>query len=200
MFDLAGQLQSEVKFPGLGTVAGFQRQADGQGDVLQLRFVHHAHRRSIATTSPAAQSTAFRTPKVDFKPDDYTTEQVFYTSKDGTQDADVHQLQEGAQARRHGRRRYLYGYGGFNIPLTPAFSVANLVWMELGGVFAVPNLRGGGEYGEDWHKAGTKLTKQNVFDDFIAAAEWLIDNNYTSTQRSWRSAAAPTAACWSAPA
>ena len=94
----------------------------------------------------------------------------------------------------------LYGYGGFNISLTPAFSPAVLAWMEMGGLYALPNLRGGGEYGEDWHQAGTKLKKQNVFDDFIAAAEWLIAQRVHVDARSWRSPAARTAACWSAPA
>ena len=106
--------------------------------------------------------------------------QVFYPEQGRHARADVHHASQGAEARRPELRRCSTATAGFNISLTPGFSVANLVWMEMGGVYAVPNLRGGGEYGEDWHQAGTKLQKQNVFDDFIAAAEWLIANEYTS--------------------
>ncbi len=127
-------------------------------------------------------STVYRHPQVDFNPDDYTTEQIFYTSKDGTQVPMFIIHKQGIQ-RDGNNPTYLYGYGGFNISLTPSFSVSQVVWMELGGIIAIPNLRGGGEYGEDWHQAGTKLNKQNVFDDFIAAAEWLIEQNYTRPQK-----------------
>jgi prolyl oligopeptidase len=119
---------------------------------------------------------------VGFNPANYQTKQVFYRSADGTRVPMFITHRKGIQL--DGRNpTLLYGYGGFDISLTPSFSVANLVWMEMGGVYAVPNLRGGGEYGEEWHKAGTKLKKQNVFNDFIAAAEWLIRNNYTSSSR-----------------
>jgi prolyl oligopeptidase len=119
---------------------------------------------------------------VKFNPDDYETKQIFYTSKDGTRVPMFISHKKGLKL--DGKNpTLLYGYGGFNISLTPGFSVANLAWMEMGGVYAVPNLRGGGEYGEQWHKAGTKLKKQNVFDDFIAAAEWLIANKYTSAKK-----------------
>ena len=115
---------------------------------------------------------------MDFNPDDYEVKQVFYSSKDGTRVPMFIAHKKGL--RLDGSNpTLLYGYGGFNISLTPSFSVVNLAWMEMGGVYAVPNLRGGGEYGREWHQAGTKLQKQNVFDDFIAAAEWLIDNGYT---------------------
>ena len=123
-------------------------------------------------------STPYRQPQVAFNPEDYTTTQVFYPSRDGTaiplfithrRDLDL--------SRPH--PTLLYGYGGFNVSLTPSFSVSNLVWMEMGGIYAVSNLRGGGEYGETWHQAGTKRQKQTVFDDFIAAAEWLIAKGYT---------------------
>ncbi len=181
VFDLAGKLQSEVTFPGLGTVSGFSgKRTDKETFYSFALFTAPPtiYRYDVAS----GQSSVFRAPKVAFNPDDYTTEQVFYASKDGTKIPMFISYKKGF--KRDGRApTYLYGYGGFNIAMTPAFSVSNLVWMELGGVFAMPNLRGGGEYGESWHKAGTKLTKQNVFDDFIAAAEWLIDNHYTSTPK-----------------
>jgi len=124
----------------------------------------------------------YRKPIVDFDPDAYETKQVFYNSKDGTR---VPMFITGRKGYRldGSNPAYLYGYGGFDIPLTPAFSASQLVWMEMGGLVAIANLRGGGEYGEEWHLAGTKLHKQNVFDDFIAAAEWLIAGKYTSTPK-----------------
>jgi prolyl oligopeptidase len=127
-------------------------------------------------------ATLWREPKVDFKPDDYETKQVWVTSRDGTRLPMFVTHRKGMKLDGN-NPVLLYGYGGFNISLTPAFSVGNLVWMEMGGVYAVPNLRGGGEYGEEWHRAGTKLTKQNVFDDFIASAEWLVRNGYTTPKR-----------------
>ncbi len=127
-------------------------------------------------------STLWRQPKVDFDPDAYVVSQVFYPSKDGTRIPMFIAHKRGLTLNGH-QPTLLYGYGGFNISLTPAFSVRNLAWMELGGVYAVPNLRGGGEYGEDWHQAGTKLRKQNVFDDFIGAAEWLIQHHYTEPRK-----------------
>ena len=130
----------------------------------------------------SGKSSIFRQPKVDFNPDKYETKQIFYSSKDGTKVPMFITHQKGLQLDGN-NPTYLYGYGGFNVSLTPSFSVSQLVWMELGGVLAIPNLRGGGEYGEDWHQAGTKLNKQNVFDDFIAAAEWLIANKYTSASK-----------------
>jgi prolyl oligopeptidase len=128
------------------------------------------------------KSTIFRQPKVDFNPADFETKQVFYKSKDGTKVPMFITHKKGLKLDGN-NPTYLYAYGGFNISLTPGFSVANLVWMEMGGVYAQPNLRGGGEYGEEWHQAGMKLKKQNVFDDFISAAEWLIANKYTSTPK-----------------
>ncbi|MDQ2688357.1 MAG: prolyl oligopeptidase family serine peptidase, partial [Armatimonadota bacterium] len=124
----------------------------------------------------------FRQPTVDFKPDDFQTTQVFYTSNDGTRVPMFLSHKKGLTLDGS-NPTYLYGYGGFNVSLTPGFSPSNLVWMERGGVYAMPNLRGGGEYGEDWHLSGTKLRKQNVFDDFLAAAEWLIANKYTSSPK-----------------
>jgi prolyl oligopeptidase len=128
------------------------------------------------------ESTLFKEAKVAFNPDAYETTQVFYTSKDGTRVPMFIASKKGLK-RDGSSPTLLYGYGGFNIPLTPAFSVSNLVWMEMGGVYAVANIRGGGEYGEAWHQAGTKLRKQNVFDDFIAAGEYLVKEKYTSPEK-----------------
>ena len=127
-------------------------------------------------------SSLFRQPHVDFDPAQYETRQVFYTSKDGTRVPMFITNKKGLNLNGH-NPTYLYGYGGFDISLTPSFSVANLVWLEMDGVYAMPNLRGGGEYGGEWHQAGMKSKKQNVFDDFIAAAEWLIANKYTSSAK-----------------
>jgi prolyl oligopeptidase len=122
----------------------------------------------------------YEKPNVDFKSEEYESKQIFYTSKDGTRIPMIITHKKGLKL--DGKNpTMLYGYGGFNISLTPSFSISNAVWMENGGVFAVPNLRGGGEYGKRWHDAGTKMQKQNVFDDFIAAAEYLIAQKYTSS-------------------
>ena len=127
-------------------------------------------------------STIARQSKLNFDPAAYETRQVFYNSKDGTR-VPMFLVSKKGLKQNGANPTYLYGYGGFNISLTPSFSVANLEWMEQGGLYAMPNLRGGGEYGEAWHEAGTKHQKQNVFDDFIAAAEWLVANRYTSTPK-----------------
>jgi prolyl oligopeptidase len=181
VFDIAGKFLSAVKFPGLGTVAGFggkRKEKETFYSYASFTAPPTIYRYYIASGA----STVYRAPKTAFAPDDFTTEQVFFASKDGTKIPMFISYKKGL--KKDGKSpTYLYGYGGFNNAMTPAFSVSNLVWMELGGVFALPNLRGGGEYGEDWHKAGTRLTKQNVFDDFIAAAEWLISNQYTSTPK-----------------
>jgi len=180
-FDPAGKLLGEVKLPGLGTATGFSGKKDDTATFYSFASFTTPttiYRYDISS----GKSEIYKAPKVDFNPDDYTTEQVFYKSKDGTRVPMFVSYKKGL--KKDGTApTFLYGYGGFNISLTPAFSVSNLVWMEMGGVFAVPNLRGGGEYGEEWHKAGTKAQKQNVFDDFIAAAEWLIDNKYTQSKK-----------------
>jgi prolyl oligopeptidase len=181
IFDLKGTLIREVELPGIGSAGGFGGK----------RYDTETFYSFTSFTTPATiyhydlvkdKSTIFRQPTVDFNPADYETKQVFYRSKDGTQVPMFITHKKGLQLNGN-NPTYLYGYGGFNVSLTPSFSVGSLVWLEMGGVYAVPNLRGGGEYGEEWHQAGTKLNKQNVFDDFIAAAEWLIANQYTSPSK-----------------
>lgn len=181
VFNPDGSPVREVALPGIGTASGF----GGHFDDPETFYVFTnattpatVYRYDVAT----GESKVFKRPAVDFNPDDYTTEQVFYTSKDGTRIPMFISYRKGLK-KDGNNPTYLYGYGGFNISLTPSFSVATLAWMEMGGVLAIPNLRGGGEYGEEWHQGGTKLKKQNVFDDFIGAAEWLIANKYTTTPK-----------------
>ncbi|GAB4147573.1 MAG: prolyl oligopeptidase family serine peptidase [Planctomycetaceae bacterium] len=181
IFGLDGRFIREVKFQGIGSASGFGgRQKDTETFYTFSSFATppSIYRYDMIT----GKSTLFRQPKVKFQPNDYTVKQVFYKSKDGTRVPMFIAHKKGLKL--NGRNpTLLYGYGGFNISLTPGFSISRLTWMEMGGVFAMPNLRGGGEYGEEWHRAGTKLKKQNVFDDFIAAAEWLIENQYTSRNK-----------------
>ncbi|GAB4381776.1 MAG: prolyl oligopeptidase family serine peptidase [Elainellaceae cyanobacterium] len=181
IFELDGSFTREVELPGLGSAGGF----DGK------RYDTETFYSFTGFTTPTTiyrydmitgESTLFRQPTVNFNPDDYETQQVFYPSKDGTTVPMFLTYKKGLELNGH-NPTYLYGYGGFNVSLTPSFSPSLIVWLELGGIYAVPNLRGGGEYGEDWHQAGMKHNKQNVFNDFIAAAEWLIDHNYTSPQK-----------------
>ena len=181
VFDLRGELVRTIDLPGIGSVAGFTgSRDDAETFYLFTGFTTPGsiYHYDIAT----GKSTIFREPRLRFDPADYVTEQVFYPSKDGTRVPVFLSYRRGMQ-RDGNSPTYLYGYGGFNIPLTPAFSVGNLVWMEMGGIFAQANLRGGGEYGKAWHEAGMKLVKQNVFDDFIAAAEWLIAERYTRSAK-----------------
>ena len=181
IFDMAGKPVREVEFPGIGTEYGFVgRRRDKETFYYFTGFTTPGaiYRYDMET----GEITLFWEPKVDFDQDAYVTEQVFYHSRDGTRIPMFICHKKGLKLDGN-NPTYLYGYGGFNIPLTPGFSISNLAWMEMGGVFAQPNLRGGGEYGKTWHKAGMKLKKQNVFDDFIAAAEWLIENRYTSTPK-----------------
>ena len=181
IFEVGGKLVREVELPGIGTASGFAgKRKDKETFYAFTGFTAPTtiYRYDLTT----GKSAIFRAPKVDFNPNDYETKQIFYASKDGTKVPMFITHKKGLKL--DGKNpTYLYGYGGFNVSLTPAFSISNLVWMEMGGVFAQPNLRGGGEYGEDWHQAGMKLKKQNVFDDFIAAAQWLIANKYTSTPK-----------------
>ena len=181
VYDTAGKLVNEVAFPGIGSADGFGGHATDKETFYSFTgFTTPTtiYRYDMTT----GRSTVFRQPKVDFNPADYETKQVFYTSKDGTKVPMFITHKKGLKLDGN-NPTYLYGYGGFSISMSPAFSVGNLVWMEMGGVYAQPNLRGGGEYGEEWHQQGMKLKKQNVFDDFIAAAQWLIDNKYTSTPK-----------------
>lgn len=181
VFGLDGRFVRNVPLPGLGSAGGFGgRRARTETFYAFTSFTVPTtiYRYDVAT----GESALFRQPKVDFNPEQYETRQVFYTSKDGTRVPMFISHKKGLKLDG-GNLTYLYGYGGFNASITPYFSPSNLVWMERGGILAVANLRGGGEYGEPWHQAGMKLNKQNVFDDFIAAAEWLIENKYTSAPK-----------------
>lgn len=176
-----GSFVREVEFPGIGTASGFDgRRKDTETFYSFSSFAlpPTTYRYNMIT----GKSELFRKADVKFNPDDYETSQVFYDSKDGTKIPMFLCHKKGLKLDGS-NPTLLYGYGGFNISITPSFSVSRLTWMEMGGVLAVANLRGGGEYGEPWHKAGTKQHKQNVFDDFIAAAEWLIANKYTSSKK-----------------
>jgi prolyl oligopeptidase len=181
LFDLNGKFVRNVELPGLGTAGGFGgKRKDKETFYSYTSFTSPTtiYRYDLTTK----KSSVYRQPKVEFDPTEFETKQVFYTSKDGTRVPMFITAKKGIKLDGS-NPTLLYGYGGFDISLAPSFSVANLVWMEMGGVYAQANLRGGGEYGEEWHLAGTKLRKQNVFDDFIAAAEWLIANKYTSTPK-----------------
>jgi len=179
-YDYKGKLVREIKLPGIGTAGGFGGKKDEQ--ILYYSFTNYVTPGTIFSYEPkSGKSEVYQKPKVDFNSDNYESRQVFYTSKDGTKIPMIITYKKGVKL--DGKNpTMLYGYGGFNISLTPAFSISNAIWMENGGIYAVPNLRGGGEYGKKWHDAGTRLQKQNVFDDFIAAAEYLIANMYTSSE------------------
>lgn len=181
VLDLKGKHVRDVEFPGLGTASGFHgKRKDKDTFYSYVSFTTPAliFRHDVAS----GQSTLWRQPKLAFNPADYETTQVFYPSKDGARIPMFLSHKKGL-VRDGSTPTLLYGYGGFNISLTPSFSPSVLDWMEMGGLYAQPNLRGGGEYGEEWHQAGTKTHKQNVFNDFISAAEWLIANHYTSTPK-----------------
>ncbi len=181
IFALTGSPLGEVTLPGIGTVGAISGREDETEffyNFISFTRPSTNFRHDVATNRGAV----FEAPKVAFNPDDYVTEQVFYPSKDGTRVSMFISHRKGLKLSAD-TPALLYGYGGFDISLTPAFSVTSLIWMESGGVYAVPNLRGGGEYGKAWHDAGTKERKQNVFDDFIAAAEWLFAHNYTSSRK-----------------
>jgi prolyl oligopeptidase len=178
-YDFDGNLVREVKLPGVGSSGGFGGKKDAKE--LYFSFTNYNTPNSSYKFNPKDGTyTSYWKPAINFNPEDYQSSQVFYTSKDGTKIPMIITHKKGVEL--NGKNpTILYGYGGFNISLTPSFSIANAVWMEQGGVYAVPSLRGGGEYGKKWHKAGTQMQKQNVFDDFIAAAEYLVEKKYTSS-------------------
>jgi prolyl oligopeptidase len=178
-YDFTGKQIREIELPGVGSASGFGAKANDTE--LYYSFTNYITPGSIYKLNiETGKSELYKKPDVKFNPEDYVSEQVFYTSKDGIKVPMIITYKRGIN--RNGKNpTMLYGYGGFNISLTPRFSVSNIVLLENGGVYAVANLRGGGEYGEAWHKAGTQMQKQNVFDDFIAAAEYLIAQKFTSS-------------------
>ena len=178
-FDYNGKLVREIELPGLGTASGFGGKNEDK--IVYFSFTNYVTPSTTYQFSPAdGTSSIYVQPKVDFVSANYISKQAFYTSKDGTKVPMIITYKKGTPL--NGKNpTILYGYGGFNVSLTPSFSIANAVWLEMGGIYAVANLRGGGEYGKKWHDAGTKMQKQNVFDDFIAAAEYLIAQKYTSS-------------------
>jgi prolyl oligopeptidase len=178
-YDFDGEFIRDIKLPGIGNTGGFGGKKDAKIDYYS--FTNYNTPSSIYKfNADTGVSELYWKPSIEFNSDDFESKQVFFTSKDGTKVPMIITHKKGLEL--NGKNpTILYGYGGFNVSLNPSFSVANAIWMELGGVYAVPNLRGGGEYGKKWHDAGTKLQKQNVFDDFIAAGEFLISEKYTSS-------------------
>ena len=181
LHNLDGVYESDLKLPGIGTVGGF----NGKKEDNQAFFSFTSFTRPTTVFSldmPANKIAVFKAPKIDFKSDDYTTEQVWFKSYDGTKVPMFLTYKKGLKL--DGKRpTLLYGYGGFDIPVLPSFRVSNTVLLENGGIYAVANIRGGGEFGKKWHKAGTLENKQNVFNDFISAAEYLIAHNYTTQKK-----------------
>ncbi|WP_445767375.1 prolyl oligopeptidase family serine peptidase [Rheinheimera sp.] len=180
-YDYSGKLVRDVSLPGVGSVGGFSgKKAD---DTLYYTFTNYTTAQTIYSFAPTeGESALYRKSGAKFDSDNYVSEQVFYNSKDGTKVPMIISYKKGLKLDGT-NPTILYGYGGFNVSLTPSFSIPNAAWLDMGGVYAVPNLRGGGEYGKAWHKAGTQLQKQNVFDDFIAAAEYLQQQGYTSNDK-----------------
>jgi len=179
-FDKTGKLIREISLPGKGNVGGF-----GGKETEKEMYYSFSNYITPGTTykfnADTGKSEVYQKPKVKFNPEDYVSEQVFYTSEDGTKVPMMINYKKGIKL--NGKNpTILYSYGGFNISLQPSFSVVNAIWMENGGIYAVPNIRGGGEYGKKWHDAGTKMQKKNVFEDFIAAGEYLQSKGYTSKE------------------
>ncbi|MFD0931913.1 prolyl oligopeptidase family protein [Psychroflexus salinarum] len=180
-YDYDGKLVREVELPGAGSVGGFGGKEDAEE--LYYSFTNYTTPGTIYKYDPDnGTSEVYQKPNIDFDTEAYESKQIFYTSKDGTKIPMIITHKKGIELDGS-HPTMLYGYGGFNISLTPSFSTANTVWLENGGIYAVANLRGGGEYGKEWHNAGIKMKKQNVFDDFIAAAEYLIEEDYTSSDK-----------------
>ncbi|WP_338793982.1 prolyl oligopeptidase family serine peptidase [Bernardetia sp. MNP-M8] len=179
-YDMNGKEIREIKLPGVGSAGGFGGKKEDKE--MYFSFTNYNTPSSIYKfDAETGEYESYWKPAIDFNSDNYESKQVFYNSKDGTKIPMIITYKKGTEL--NGKNpTILYGYGGFNISLTPSFSVINSVWLEQGGVYAVANLRGGGEYGKEWHDAGTQLKKQNVFDDFIAAAEFLIKEKYTSSE------------------
>ncbi|ACJ28589.1 Prolyl endopeptidase [Shewanella piezotolerans WP3] len=181
IYSMNGDKRQDVKLPGKGKVAG----PYGKRSKDYFYYVFNSYTQPQTTYKfdfKTGESTLYSKPTVSFDPDNYTSEQVFYTSKDGTKVPMMISYKKGMK-KDGNNPTLLYAYGGFAISLTPRFSPANIAWMDMGGVYAVPNLRGGAEYGESWHQAGMFDKKQNVFDDYYAAAEYLIDQNYTNSTK-----------------
>lgn len=179
--NLSGKVICEVSLPGIGTTRGFSANRDES--IVYYDFASYVHPQEVYSFDVSTgKSRLFRSSEMNFDPSSYVSTQVFYPSADGTRIPMMITHKRGLTLSGD-NPCLLYGYGGFNVKLTPSFKIPAIVWMEQGGVYAVPNLRGGGEYGEDWHIAGTKFSKQSVFDDFIAAAEFLVDQKYTSPSR-----------------
>ena len=177
-YGLNGKLIREISLPAIGSAYGFNAKEDDKN--LYYSFSSYTYPSTIFNYNiKTGESELYRQPEIDFTPSDYNTEQVFYKSKDGTIVPMFITFKKGVE-RNGANPTILYGYGGFNISQTPGFNPTNIAWLENGGIYAVANIRGGGEYGKKWHKAGTQMNKQNVFDDFIAAAEYLISEKYTS--------------------
>src|SRR5690606_18655605 len=178
IFALDGTLQGDVELPGIGTVTGFERSTEGNETFYSFAsFTRPAsiYRLDVAT----GESVLFRAPQLPFDPSRYETRQVFFDSRDGTRVPMFIIARKGIELDGS-HPTILYGYGGFNIPLTPSYTAYAMAWLEEGVIYASANLRGGGEYGREWHEAGTRTRKQNVFDDMAAAAEYLIAQKYTS--------------------
>ena len=179
-YDFNGKLIREIELPGIGSSYGFGGKSDQK--TIYFSFTNYHTPSSIYQYEVSSgKYELFWTPDLKFEPFDYVSKQVFYESKDGTKIPMIITHKKDIELNTGNNPTILYGYGGFNISLRPSFSIANILWMENGGIYAVPNLRGGGEYGKDWHLGGTKLNKQNVFDDFISAAEFLISSKYTGS-------------------